>query len=399
MIERNEYISTLIKLKDKDLIKVITGIRRCGKSTILEIFKEYLLNNDIEKSQIIDINFEEAKYDFIDDHKKLYDFVNQKLIDGKKVYVFLDEVQNVKNFEKAVDSLYINKNTDIYITGSNAFLLSGELATLLSGRYIKIEMQPLSFKEYVSAFSSNSNTLKLFSEYQRFSSFPYAINFENDKKLVRNYLDGIFNSVVLKDVVSRHKISDVPMLESVIKYMADNIGNICSIKKISDTMTSFGRKISTHTVENYINALVEAYALYRVNRYDIKGKQHLKTGEKYYICDIGLRYYLLGENISDSGRALENIVYLELIRRGCEVYVGKTDTLEVDFVAINENGTVYYQVSETVRGEEILNRELKSLDKIKDHNPKFLLTLDYDPPKSHNGIKQVNVIDWLLEEI
>ena len=397
MIERNEYISTLIKLKDKDLIKVITGIRRCGKSTILEIFKEYLLNNDIEKSQIIDINFEEAKYDFIDDHKKLYDFVNQKLIDGKKVYVFLDEVQNVKNFEKAVDSLYINKNTDIYITGSNAFLLSGELATLLSGRYIKIEMQPLSFKEYVSAFSSNSNTLKLFSEYQRFSSFPYAINFENDKKLVRNYLDGIFNSVVLKDVVSRHKISDVPMLESVIKYMADNIGNICSIKKISDTMTSFGRKISTHTLENYINALVEAYALYRVNRYDIKGKQHLKTGEKYYICDIGLRYYLLGENISDSGRALENIVYLELIRRGCEVYVGKTDTLEVDFVAINENGTVYYQVSETVRGEEILNRELKSLDKIKDHNPKFLLTLDYDPPKSHNGIKQVNVIDWLLE--
>ncbi len=399
MIERNEYISTLIKLKDKDLIKVIMGIRRCGKSTILEIFKEYLMNNDIEKSQIIDINFEEAKYDFIDDHKKLYDFVNRKLIEGKKVYVFLDEVQKVKNFEKAVDSLYVNKNTDIYITGSNAFLLSGELATLLSGRYIKIEMQPFSFKEYVSAFSSEANTLKLFSEYQRFSSFPYAINFENDKKLVRNYLDGIFNSVVLKDVVSRHKISDVSMLESVIKYMADNIGNICSIKKISDTMTSFGRKISTHTVENYLNALVEAYALYRVNRYDIKGKQHLKTGEKYYICDIGLRYYLLGENISDSGRALENIVYLELIRRGCEVYVGKTDTLEVDFVAINENGTAYYQVSETVRGEEILNRELKSLDKIKDHNPKFLLTLDYDPPKSHNGIKQVNVIDWLLEEI
>jgi predicted AAA+ superfamily ATPase len=273
------------------------------------------------------------------------------------------------------------------------------LATLLSGRYIRIEMQPLSFKEYVSVFESNSNLLKLFSDYQRYSSFPYALNLDNDKKLIRNYLDGIFNSVVLKDVVARNKISDVSMLESVIKFMADNIGNICSIKKISDTMTSFGRKISTHTVENYLNALVDAYAFYRVNRYDIKGKQHLKTGEKYYICDIGLRYYLLGENISDSGRALENIVYLELIRRGYEVYVGKTDMLEVDFVATDENGTQYYQVSETVRGEETLKRELRALDKISDHNPKYLLTLDYDPPKSHNGIKQFNVIEWLLDNL
>jgi predicted AAA+ superfamily ATPase len=318
MIERMDYINTLIKLKDKDLIKVITGIRRCGKSTILEIFREHLLKNGVEKEQIIEVNFEDAKYHYIEDYHQLYQFVEDQFVEDKNNYVFLDEVQNIKHFEKAIDSLYIKKNVDLYITGSNAFLLSGEFATLLSGRYIKMEMQPLSFKEYVSVFQSNSNTLKLFSDYQRYSSFPYAISFENDKKLVRHYLDGIFNSVILKDVVARNKISDVFMLESVIKYMTDNIGNMCSIKKISDTMTSAGRKISTHTVENYLTALVDAFVFYRVNRYDIKGKQHLKTGEKYYICDIGLRYYLLGDNVSDSGRTLENIVYLELIRRGYE---------------------------------------------------------------------------------
>jgi predicted AAA+ superfamily ATPase len=397
VIQRNSYLEKLQKLKDKDLIKVITGVRRCGKSTILEIYRNHLLENGINTDQIIEINFESAEYDFISDYKILYNYVKERLVLGKQNYVFLDEIQNVKHFEKAVDSLYIMKNVDLYLTGSNAYLLSGELATLLSGRYIKIEMQPLSFKEYVSVFPNSANTLKLFADYQQFSSFPYAINFDKDKKLVRDYLDGIYNTIVIKDVVTRNKISDVSMLESVVKFMADNIGNICSIKKISDTMTSDGRRISTHTVESYIKALVDSYVLYKIGRYDIKGKQYLKTGEKYYICDIGIRRYLLGEGATDSGRVLENIIYLELLNRGYNVYVGKTGTLEVDFIASNEKGTEYYQVAETVRQKETLERELKSLDNIRDHNPKYLITLDYDPPKSHNGIKQINAIEWLLE--
>jgi predicted AAA+ superfamily ATPase len=318
------------------------------------------------------------------------------LAPNKKNYVFLDEIQNVWEFQKAADSLYLLKNLDLYITGSNAYMLSGELATLLSGRYVVINMQPLSFREYLSACADQSDLGRKYRDYLINSSFPYALEFKGNRELIRDYLGGLYNTVVLKDIVARKNIADVSMLESVIRFMFANIGNTISVKKISDTMTSDGRKISTHTVENYLSALIDSYILYRVGRYDLKGKQHLKTGEKYYAADMGLRYFLLGSKDADAGRMLENTVFLELIRRGYEVYVGKIFGKEVDFVALKGGETEYYQVAQTVRSENTLKRELFSLDAVNDHNPKYLITLDDDPPASHKGIKQINAIDWLL---
>jgi len=317
------------------------------------------------------------------------------LIPNKKNYVFLDEIQNVVNYQKAVDGLYIKDNVDLYITGSNAYFLSGELATLLSGRYVEIEMLPLSFKEYLSAFSDKIDLPSKYRNYLVNSSFPYTLELE-DEEQIRAYLDGIYNTVILKDVVARKNISDVNVLESVVRYMFDNIGNITSVKKISDALTSAGRKISNHTVENYLLALTDAFILYKVNRYDIKGKQHLQTNEKYYLVDIGLRYFLLGSKKADMGRILENVVYLELLRRGYEVSVGKAGTLEIDFVAVKNGNIEYYQVAQSVQQPEMFARELKPLDSINDHNPKYLLTLDVEPPSSHKGIKQIYALDWLL---
>ncbi len=397
MIERKEYIEKLKGFKDKHLIKIITGIRGCGKSTLFEMFRNYLLKNNVDKSQIITINFEDVDYEELTDYKILYKYIKSRLIPDKMNYIFLDEIQNVPDFQKAVDSLFIKKNVDLYLTGSNAYMLSGEISTLLSGRYVEIQMLPLSFKEYLSTFSDMTDLAKKYRNYLENSSFPYTLELDNDKKLIKDYLSGIYNSVILKDVVARNKISDVYMLESIIKFMLDNIGNISSPKKISDTMTSYGRKISPQTVENYLSALVNSFILYHVGRYDVKGKQHLKSGEKYYVVDIGLRYFLLGSKKTDWGHILENIVYLELLRRGYEIYVGKIGTLEIDFVAIKDGNIKYYQVAQTVNNEETLVRELKPLDSIKDHNPKFLLTLDEFPMTSHKGIKQINAIDWLCE--
>lgn len=395
MINRDMYLEKLKSFKDKRLIKVITGIRRCGKSTLFRIFQDFLLETGVSKRQIISINFENPDFEELQDYKKLYKYIDKKLIENKKNYVFLDEIQNVTDFQKAVDGLYIKENVDLYITGSNAHFLSGELATLLSGRYIEIEMLPLSFEEYLSALPEKTDLPSKYKNYLINSSFPYTLELENEQ--IRVYLDGIYNTVILKDVVARKNISDMSILESVVKYMFDNIGNITSIKKISDSLTSAGRKISNHTVENYISALIDSFILYRVNRYDIKGKQHLKTNEKYYAVDIGLRYFLLGSKKADMGRILENVVYLELLRRGYEVYVGKVGTLEVDFVAVKNGDVEYYQVAQTVIHEETLKRELKSLDSIKDHNPKYLLTLDNDPPTTYKGIKQIYALDWLLQ--
>ena len=310
-------------------------------------------------------------------------------------YVFLDEVQQVTNFQKAVDWLYTKKNIDLYITGSNAYLLSGELATLLSGRYVEIKMLPLSFKEYVSFFSDQSGTAQLYMKYLTNSSFPGTLELVR-KQDIRVYLEGIYNTILIKDIVTRKKISDPSMLESVVEFMFDNIGNICSSTKIANTMSTAGRKISVPTVENYLSALTDSYILYKAERYDIKGKQRLATGYKYYVADIGLRYYLLGTKQTDSGHILENIVYLELIRRGYEVYVGKIGNAEVDFIAVNSEGTEYYQVSQSVLEEQTLQRELAPLELIRDHNPKYLLTMDYTPLTSYNGIKQINVLEWLL---
>lgn len=397
MIERKEYLKDLISFKDKNLIKVVTGIRRCGKSTMFELYQDYLRQQGTLDEQIIAVNLESADYRKIRTSESLYEYVEARLLPDKMNYVFLDEVQQVEHFQEAVDWLYTKKNVDLYITGSNAFLLSGELATLLSGRYVEIKMLPLSFKEYVSAFPGNSNVAVLYMNYLTNSSFPGTLELTR-KQDIRTYLEGIYNTILLKDIVTRKKIADPSMLESIIEFMFDNIGNLCSTTKIANTMTSAGRKISVPTVESYLAALADSYILYKVGRYDIKGKQYLATGAKYYVADIGLRYFLLGSRQTDMGHILENIVYLELLRRGYEVYVGKVGEAEVDFIAINEEGEEYYQVSQTVLDENTLRRELSSLEAIKDHNPKYLLTMDFTPFTSHNGIKQINVLDWLLKD-
>lgn len=396
MIKRPEYLSELIGFRDTRLIKVITGIRRCGKSTLFELYQEYLREHDVPEARIIHINFEDIAHESLLNYRALYDYVIERLDAGGMNYVFLDEIQAVDQYQKAVDSLYIRRNVDLYITGSNAYLLSGELATLLSGRYVEINMQPLSFKEYLSAMPERTDISRRYASYLMESSFPGALELKTQKK-IREYLSGIYHTIVMKDVVARQKISDVFMLESLIRFMFDNIGNIVSTRKIADTMTGDGRSISVHTVERYLTGLIDSYILYRVPRFDVKGKQLLRTGEKYYVADIGLRHFLLGAKGTDRGHILENIVYLELLRRGNEVYVGKVGAAEVDFITIGESGTTYYQVAYTVRDEATLARELAPLDSISDHNPKILLTLDDDPMADYNGIKQLNVLDWLLE--
>lgn len=396
MIERPNYLQELISFKEKDLIKIVTGIRRCGKSTLFDLYIQYLLAQGVDKGQIIRINLEEYEFNDMKDYNDLYNYVNSKLLDDKMNYVFIDEVQKIIDFQKACDSLYIKKNVDLYITGSNSKLLSGELATLLSGRYVEIKMLPLSFKEYINYVGDN-DIQKKYVDYITKSSFPYTLKLDSAKE-IRMYLDGLYNTVIVNDIAERKDISDVGMLKDVIKFMFDNVGNLCSSTSIANTMTSSGRKISVPTVEKYLEALVEAFVLYKVSRYDIKGKNYLTVGSKYYLSDVGLRYYLLGSKNVDEGHILENVVYLELLRRGYEVYIGKSDDNEVDFVAVNEKGEEYYQVSYTVRDDKTLERELKSLNNINDHNPKYLLTADYTPYTSHNGIKQINVFDWLLDK-
>ena len=396
MINRDEYINKLIRFKDKELIKVVTGIRRCGKSTLFDLYIEYLIKNGVKSEQIIRLNLEDPVYNELDDYLKLYNYIKDKINPSKMNYIFIDEVQNVSKFQKAVDGLYIQKNVDIYITGSNAYLLSGELATLLSGRYIEIKMLPLSFKEYRLALP-NENIDRLYLKYISTGSFPYTLKL-NDVDDVEMYIKGIYDSIVLKDIMARKSFQDMQMLQSIINFMLDNIGNMYSTNKIADTMTSNGRKISVHTVESYLTALTESFILYKATRYDIKRKQYLKTGDKYYVADLGLRYFLLGRKEQGRGHVLENIVYLELLRRGYEVYIGKADEYEVDFVAINSKGIEYYQVAETVRDENTLARELRALDMIRDHYPKYLLTMDLEPETSYNGIRKLNVLDWLLDK-
>ena len=388
LIARDRYLEWLLSWKDKHVIKVVSGVRRCGKSKLFEIYRNHLMQHGVTADQIIAINFEELEYEDLTSYRELYDYVNARLALGKTTYVFLDEIQHVDHYEKAVDGLFIKDNVDVYITGSNAYFMSGELATLLSGRYVELKMLPLSFREYASAFDRGISKEELYRNYVYNSSFPYTVGL-NSRRNIHAYLDGIFNTVVLNDIVARKKIQDPSMLKSVLKFMFDNIGNPCTIKKIADSMTSAGRKISNHTVENYLEGITESLLMYRVGRYDIKGKEYLQLLDKYYLADIGLRYYLLGTRNVDQGHILENVVYLELLRRGYQVYIGKVGAAEVDFVAQDYNGNLeYYQVAWTVRDESTLTRELKPLDSISDHNPKYLLTMDNDPPISYNGIRQ-----------
>lgn len=400
MIERTEYIEQLKRFKDKNLIKVITGIRRCGKSTLFELYINYLKEIGINDNQIIMMNLEDADYDF-ENYKALYDYINKKIDSQKQFYIFLDEVQNVPMFQKAVDSLYIKKNVDVYITGSNAYLLSGELATLLSGRYVEIKMLPLSFKEYLTAFDNKEKSrYEYFLDYMRNGGMPGNIPILKDNPMdLDTYLEGIFTTIVYKDIITRNNINDKMILESVLKFIFDSIGSPISTKKISDTLTSKGLLTSNHTVENYISAFIDSFLIYKAERFDVKGKNLLSRDYKYYVVDQGLRSYLLGKKSnSDMGHILENIVYLELLRRGYKVYVGKVDDLEVDFVAENRNGLKYYQVSLSVRDENVLKRELRSLQKTGDHYPKVLLTLDVDLEADYDGITKKNIVDWLLND-
>ena len=395
MIERKEYLEKLKKWKDKDLIKVITGIRRCGKSTLFELYIDYLKSIGIEDNHIISVNLENPDNEF-DTYKELYKYVKEQIKDKKQYYVFLDEVQEVSDFQKAVDGLYIMKNVDVYITGSNAYLLSGELAALLTGRYIEIKMYPLSFKEYLNYYKKDADE-KMYLNYINRSSFPYALKLEEESE-IDDYLDALYNTIIVKDIGLRKKMADTTMLRTVARFMFNNIGNCLSIKKIADTLTSDGRSISVHTVESYLESLVESYVFNKVSRFDIKGKQYLQSGEKYYATDVTMRYALLGRRNIDVGHILENIVYLELIRRGYKVYIGKAGEKEIDFVAENKEGFTYFQVAYTTREKATLERELTPLQDINDHYPKYILTMDMDPIADYDGIKKVNVLDLLLEK-
>ena len=409
-IDRKEYLDFLVKSKDRQIIKVVSGVRRCGKSTLFEIYKDFLLENGVAKNQIISINFEDMDYEELTDYKKLYEYIKSKMIGDKKNYIFLDEIQHVDKFEKVVDSLFIKENTDLYITGSNAYFMSSELATILSGRYIELKMLPLSFKEYYQAKleyekmeQKENRTLKTliqyYNEYIVNSSFPYTLQLDSDLKNIHEYLSGIYNSVLLKDIVARLKISDVMRLESVVKYIFDNIGNLTSLSKIGNTLTSMGRKTDVKTIEKYIRGLTDSLLVHEVSRYNIKGKEFLSTLSKYYVADLGLRQMILGNRNIDMGHILENVIYLELLRRKGNVYVGQFDKNEIDFVIINSNEIEYYQVALTVLDENTLKRELDAFKNIKDNYPKYLITLDDVMVNTdYDGIKVVNALEWLLGE-
>ena len=407
-IDRKEYLDFLVKSKDRQIIKVVSGVRRCGKSTLFEIYKDFLLENGVEKNQIISINFEDMDYEELTDYKKLYEYIKSKMIEDKRNYIFLDEIQHVDKFEKVVDSLFIKENTDLYITGSNAYFMSSELATLLSGRYIELKMLPLSFKEYYQAKLEyekleqkenriSKTLIQYYNEYIVNSSFPYTLQLDSDLKNIHEYLSGIYNSVLLKDIVARLKISDVMRLESVVKYIFDNIGNLTSLSKIGNTLTSMGRKTDAKTIEKYIRGLTDSLLVHEVSRYNIKGKEFLSTLSKYYVADLGLRQMILGNRNIDMGHILENIIYLELLRRKGNVYVGQFDKNEIDFVVINSNEIEYYQVALTVLDENTLKRELDAFKNIKDNYPKYLITLDDVMVNTdYDGIKVVNALEWLL---
>lgn len=396
LLQRKEYLDKLIAFRDKQIIKIVTGIRRCGKSTLLRLYQDWLKAQGVSENQIISINFEDMDYEELTDYKKLYAYLKERLVRDNMTYIFLNEIQHVDNFPKVVDSLYIKEKVDIYMTGSNAYMLSSEIATLISGRYVQIEMLPLSFREYMGSTGSMDDRGVKYTEYLENSSFPFTLELKGHPDEIRDYLERLYNTIVVKDIVNRKRITDTMMLKSVLRFVFDNIGNPLSSKKIADTMTSDGRKIDVKTVEKYLEALSESYIIYQAKRYNIKGKQYLKTLEKYYVVDIGLCFMLLGSRQVDAGHILENVIYLELLRRGYDVYVGKIDTFEVDFVAQNRKGTAYFQVALTARDEKTLERELRPLQAIRDHYPKVLLTMDEDPEAQYDGIRRLNARDWLL---
>lgn len=401
-LERKEYLNWLIRWQEKQIIKVVSGVRRCGKSTLFEIFQDYLQDNKVEKSQIISINFENIDYEHLSNYRLLYDYIVERLLPDKMNYIFLDEIQHVEQFEKAVDSLFLKENCDVYITGSNAYFMSGELATLLSGRYVELKMLPLSFKEFHDSLNDNLNAKSLnakFNLYIENGSFPYTAKLDYSVLESKEYLRDIYNSVILKDVVTRLKITDITNLENITKFLLHNIGNKVSTSKIVNYLKSQGKNIDQKTVDKYIKGLTDSLLLYESTRYNLKGKQFLATQSKYYCVDIGLRNMLVRGKDSDVGHILENIVYLELLRRGYSVYVGQYEDSEVDFVAIDGEKIIYFQVAATTLEEKTLKRELAVFRKISDNYPKYLLTLDeVFGTANYEGIQKINVLNWLLDK-
>ena len=398
LIQREQYLAFLRRHKDQDVIKVVSGVRRCGKSTLFELFKQELLASGVKANQIISINFEDLEYEPLQEYHALHEYIVERLIPETPMYVFLDEVQHVPQFEKVVGSLFIKPNVDIYITGSNAYFMSSDIATLLTGRYVQVEMLPLSFKEFHSAYSQqNLSDMDIYNLYIEHSSFPRLVHVEDDES-IDEYLESILNTVILKDIVTRLKITDVPLLLDIIKYLLANIGSLINPTKIANTLTSYGRKTDNKTVEKYLQGLKDGLLIYEVDRFDVKGKALLQRNAKYYVVDSAFRKFLLSRTDSDRGHILENIVSLELIRRGYRVYVGHLQNGEIDFVAKKPHRLEYYQVSYTVMEDTTLRRELSPLEQLDDNYPKYLLTMDVlHKTDNHNGIEQKNVLDWLLE--
>ena len=400
LIPRKEYLDWLCRWRDKQIIKVVSGVRRCGKSTLFTLFKQNLLKQGVGEKQIISINFEAMEFEALRDYHTLYQYINDHLQQDCKNYIFLDEVQHCTEYQKAVDSLFIKDNCDIYLTGSNAYFMSGELATVLSGRYVELKMLPLSFKEFVSSFAPENVDISIqekFNLYLNYGSFPFLARYNSFDSDAYNYLRDVYNTIILNDIVKRLKITDVNALDKVTKFIADNIGNIVSINKIANTLKSGGKSIDNKTVEKYLQGLVDALFLYKAPRFNIKGKQLLTNMPKYYIVDIGMRNILIRNKESDIG-IIENLAYLELMRRGYEVYVGDIDKGEVDFVAIKNNQTEYYQISATTLNPDTLARELAPLQSVQDNYPKYLLTLDeLFGEANYDGIQKKNLIKWLLE--
>lgn len=400
-LERPDYLEWLIKQKDKQIIKVVTGVRRCGKSTIFEIYRDYLVAHGVQPEQIIALNFEDLEFEDLTDYKLLYRYVKERLCSDKMNYIFLDEIQHVKSYEKAVDSLFLKENCDVYITGSNAYFMSGELATLLTGRYIQLSMMPLSFAEFCEGLGDERKNLSLtekFNLYMETGSFPYVLKYQYGADEAKEYMDGIYHTILLNDVVKRLKISDINMLESVTRYLMHNIGNRTTPTTIANTMVSKQRKIDPKTVDRYIRGLTDSLLLYEARRYNIKGKEFLSSISKYYVCDVAMRNMLVRGKDSDIGHILENLVYLELRRRGYEVFVGQYGTDgEVDFVAMKNGNIEYYQVAQTTLDDNILRRELAPLKKIQDNFPKYLLTLDeLFGEMNYDGIQKKNALKWML---
>ena len=400
MKSRDLYLNQLIKFRDKKLIKVITGLRRSGKSTLLSLFENHLIASGVNREHIIRMNFESFEFDDITTYKELHAYIKERITDkNRKHYLLLDEVQQVSSWEKVINSFLVDANVDIYITGSNAYLLSSELSTLLSGRYVEIKMQPLSFKEYLSFIEDqqDKSLSEKFSQYLLYGGLPTIVELKDHPETIGPFLEGVYHTVLMKDVIERNGVRDAALLESILKFIAANIGSIVSTKKISDYLTSSGRKTTSDTIDNYLKMLENAFIIYKANRYDLKGKMFLKTLEKYYIVDMGIRNRLTGLKGTDYGHVLENIVYLELLRRGYEVTIGKIGNLEVDFVATKPDEKIYFQVSATMMDETTRNRELRPLTSISDNYPKYILTMDQTVFNDYSGIKVVNILDFLLE--